>query len=135
MIKEAKMGKEIIVRAENKIGVLAHISNLLAESGVDIEAIVGYAVDQEAKIILVTGDNLRATDALQKSGYKSIEENEVVIVGLENKPGALKIISTKLASETIDIKQIYGTACSSDCPAKIILSTSDNAKALLIFKK
>ncbi len=135
MIKTARLGKEIAVTVVNKIGVLADMSNLLAEQGINIEAVAGYAVDNTAKIMLVTADNLRATGALKKSGYKSIEENDVVIIDLENKPGALKVITAKLASENIDIKQVYGAVCASGCPAKMVLSTSDNGKALAAFKE
>lgn len=137
MIKEARLGREIEVRVINKIGVLADMSKILAERGVNIEAVAGYAVEasKEAKIMLVADDNLRAVEALKKSGYKSVKENEVVIIDLENRAGALKLICAKLAAEDIDIKKIYGTACADSCPAKIVLSTSNNEKALVAFKK
>lgn len=135
MLKSVELGKEIVVTVVNKIGVLADMSKLLAEHGINIEAVAGYAIENEAKIMLVTEDNLRTTDALRKAGYKSLRENEVVVISLENKPGALKFITAKLAAEGIDIKQIYGTACPSGCPAKIVLSTSDNEKTLVAFKK
>lgn len=135
MIKAVKIVKEIVVTVVNKIGVLADMSGLLANSKVNIEAVAGYAVGNDAKIMLVTDDNPRATDILKKSGYASIAENEVVIVELENKIGALKNITAKLAAQSLDIKQIYGTVCSGGCPAKIVLSTSDNVKAVIALKK
>jgi hypothetical protein len=135
MLKSARLGKELVVTVINKIGVLADISKLLADHGINIEAVAGYAVDKEAKIILVTDDNLRSVDALKKAGYKNIKENEVVVVELENKPGALKHITTRLAAKEIDIKQIYATTCQAACPAIVILSTSDNEKALVTFRK
>jgi hypothetical protein len=58
-----------------------------------------------------------------------------VIVELEDKTGALKDIAEKLAKDDIDIKQIYGTTCPGGCPAKIVLSATDNTKALAAFKK
>lgn len=135
MVKTAKLVKEIVVIVINKIGVLADMAKIMASHGINIEAIVGYAINNEAKIMVVTDDNLRATDALKKAGYKSVKEEEVVIVELENKPGALKLVTSNLASEGIDIKHLYGTTCPGGCPAKIVLSTSENEKALIIFKK
>jgi hypothetical protein len=135
MIKQAQLGKEIAVTVVNKIGVLADMSKLLAEHSINIEAVAGYALDKEAKIMLLTNDNVRSIDALKKSGYKSIRENEVVVVELEDKPGALKNITARLATEGIDIKQIYGTTCAGGCPAKLVISTGDNEKALVAFKK
>ena len=135
MIKNARLAKEIVVTVVNKIGVLADMSKLVAEHGVNIESVAGYAANNEAKIMLVTDDNLRASDALKKAGYKSLKEEEVVIVELDNKAGALKQITSCLAAEGIDIKHVYGTTCPGGCPARIVLSTSDNEKALVAFKK
>jgi hypothetical protein len=111
------------------------MSKLVADHGINIDAVAGYAANNEAKIMLVTGDNLRAGDALRKAGYNALKEEEVVVVDLENKPGALKNITASLAAQGIDIKHVYGTVCSAGCPAKIVLSTSDNEKALVAFKK
>ncbi|MDD5431887.1 MAG: ACT domain-containing protein [Candidatus Omnitrophica bacterium] len=135
MVRSAKLSKEIVVTVVNKIGILADMSKLLADHGVNIEAVAGYAVNNEAKIMLITDDNLRSSDALKKAGYKSLVEREVLVVELENKPGALKQITAKLSGENIDIKQVYGTVCSGSCPAKIVLATSDNEKAIVAFKK
>ena len=135
MIKNAKLCKEIVVTVVNKIGVLSDMAKLLADHGINIEAVAGYAQDNNAIIMLVTDDNLRAADALKKEGYKSLKEREAVKVSLENKPGALKALTGKLLENDIDITQIYGTACVDSCPATIILSTSNNDKAVVAFKK
>ena len=135
MIKRAELAKEIVVTMVNKIGVLADMSKLLSEHGINIQAVAGYALNNEAKIMVVTDDNLRASEAFKKAGYKSLKESEVVLVALENKPGALQLITGKLAEQGIDIKSVYGTACSEGCPATIVLTTSDNEKALVAFKK
>ena len=135
MIKDARLGKEIVISVVNKIGILADISKILADHAVNIEAAAGYAVENTAVIMLVTDDNLRSIDALKKQGYQSVKEREAVIVKLENKPGALKGLTAKLAAEEIDIKQLYGTTCPESCPAIIVLSTTDNEKALVSFKK
>jgi hypothetical protein len=134
MLRAANLTKAIVLTVANKIGVLADMSGILSEHGMNIEAVKGYADDNQAKIMLITGDNLRAMDVLKKSGYGSVAESEMIVLELDNNPGALKSITKKLADKQIDIKFIYGTACSAGCPAKIILSTSDNAKALVAVK-
>lgn len=132
----ASLGKEIVVNVANKIGILADISKTLAERGVNIEAVAGYATESNtAKIMLVTEDDTRAIEALKKADYSNTKESEVVVIGLENKSGALKIITEKLAAAGVDIKYIYGTACAGTCPAKIIMATSDNEKAVVAFNK
>jgi hypothetical protein len=135
MIKKAKICKEIVVTVVNKIGVLADLSQIVADRGVNIGAVAGYALDNKAIIMMATDDNQRAVDALKKAGYKSIREREAVEVELENKAGALKVITAKLAVEDIDIRQIYGTTCPDGCPARLILSTTNNDKAVVLFRK
>lgn len=134
MIRNAELGKELVITVPNKIGVLADITKILADHGLNIEGVAGYAMSNQANIMLVTEDVLRSKEALQKGGFKSIKENEIVVVDLENKPGALKSITSKLASEKIDIKYTYGTACPEGCPARLIIATTDNEKAIVSFK-
>jgi len=134
MIKSANLGKELVVTAPNKIGILANISKILADHGINIEGVAGYAANNEAKIMIVVDDTLRGREALEKNGYKTIKENEVIVVELENKPGALKGITAKMVAEKIDIRYAYGSACPEGCPARLILSTSDNERALVAFK-
>ena len=135
MVKSAQLAKQIVVTIANKVGILAEISKLVADHGINVEAVAGYAINNEAKIMFLTSDNQRVTDALRKAGYSSIKEEEVVVVELENKAGALKNITGVLVDQGIDIKQVYGTACAAGCPAKIILSTSNNDKVLVALKK
>lgn len=135
MIKKAKICKEIVVTVVNKIGVLADMSQIVADRGVNIAAVAGYALDNKAIIMMATDDNQRAIDALKKAGYRSIREREAVMVELENKTGALKVVTAKLAGEDIDIRQIYGTTCPDGCPARLILSTTNNDKAVVLFRK
>ena len=134
MIKNAKMGKELVVTVPNKMGTMANISKVLADHGINIEGVAGYAMASEAKIMIVADDILRAGEALKKAGFKAIETKEVVVLELENKPGALKSLSAKISDAKIDIRYIYGTTCSGGCAATIIVATNDNEKALVVFK-
>lgn len=135
MVSSVHLGKEIIVTIVNKIGILADMSDIVANHGINIEAICGYASGNTATIMISTDDNQRTIDALKAKGYKSAVENAVVIAELENKPGALKNITKKLAIAGIDIKYIYGSTCSGSCSSRIVLSTGDNDKAVVALKK
>ncbi|MCX5679852.1 MAG: ACT domain-containing protein [Candidatus Omnitrophica bacterium] len=134
MLKDINLGKELVVSLPNKVGILADISKILADHGINVEGVAGYTEGRDAKIMIVAEDTLRAKEALEKGGYKAIKENEVLVIDLENKPGALKVMTAKLAKDGIDIRYTYGTACSSGCPARIIVATSANEKALALLK-
>ncbi|MCX5678251.1 MAG: ACT domain-containing protein [Candidatus Omnitrophica bacterium] len=134
MVRDVNLAKEIVVTVENKVGLLAAMSRILADHGINIEGVAGYEIGNEAKLMFVVSDTLRAKEALEKAGYNKTKEHEVIEVDLENKPGALKGITAKLAAEKIDIKYMYGTACPGGCPARIILATGNNEKALVSLK-
>ena len=135
MLTNARRGKEIVVTVDNKVGALAEITDLLADAGININAVAGHAASgNQAKITFVTTDNARAMEVFKKKQYPSVAESDVVIAELENRAGALKQVSLKLATENIDIKYIYGTTCGSQGPAMIVLATSDNEKALSVIK-
>lgn len=135
LTRNAHLGKELVITVANEIGVLADLSRILADNNINIEALSGYAAGGKATIMLLTDNNRHALNALQKERYTSAKEKEVVVIDIVNRPGTLKSITAKLAAEGIDIMHNYGTICPRGCPARIIISTSDNEKAFLIFKE
>lgn len=134
MIKNVKIGKEIIVTAANKIGVLADVSSLIADEGKSITAITAAAISEVAVLQMLTDDNLSVKDILKAQDY-AVNEREVVVLELENKPGALKIVTKKLADQNINLSYLYGSTSKGEGPATIIFSSSDNKKAVASLKK
>lgn len=137
MIKNIVLGEEIVITTKNKVGILADVSMALANKGINIEAALGYEVGTTARLLLVTSANLIIVNELKRKKYKSVKETEVVLVDLENKPGALKVVATEMKENNIDIKYIYITPCT--CVAKgssrMVLQTSDNEKAMALLSK
>ncbi|MDD4908169.1 MAG: hypothetical protein PHJ00_03815 [Candidatus Omnitrophica bacterium] len=135
MAKYVRLCNEIYVTVSNKIGVLADISRVAEQLSINIEAVAGYATEtDEARLLVVTFDNARLIQALKSKGYILIKEIEVLLIELENKVGSLEDMCSKLSAEDIDIKHIYGSTCPAGCPAQIVMSTSDNKKALAVLK-
>jgi hypothetical protein len=128
------MAKEIVVDVVDKIGILADISEIVADHGVNVEALAGWGDGKKAQVMFITGDNLRAVDALKKKNYANAHEREVILLEMDNRPGVMKVITKRLADLHINIKHIYGTTCSCGGPAKMVLSTTDNEKAVIAFK-
>jgi hypothetical protein len=72
---------------------------------------------------------------LKQKGFSDLEEREEILVVLENKPGALKSVTSLLAGKGINIKQIYGTMSTEKSPVRVVMATSDNQAALVTLKK
>lgn len=137
MIRSVNLGEVIVITTKNKVGLLADISSMLSDNGINIEAVAGYATGATAKVLLITSANLTMVGALKRKKYRSVKELEVVIIDLEDKPGALKVVTTELKKKKIDIKYLYVTACSckSGCISKMVLQTSDNETAIALLSK
>ncbi len=133
MIRSVKLGKEFVVVSENKVGMLSKVAAILADRGIDILAISAQAAGGVALMNFVTDDALHTRDLLAKKGYK-VQENSVLLVEVEDKPGVLMQVTKKLAAKKIDILNIYASAPASYGPCVLVLSTNDNQKALVTLK-
>src|SRR5947209_7749706 len=96
MIKQVKKAKEIVVVSENKVGTLAEVSRILAERGINIQALSAQAAANVALLNFVVDDHQHAVDLLRKKGLP-FHENEVLIVEVEDQPGVLRNLTKKLA--------------------------------------
>lgn len=134
MIQNVKIGNEIVVTAANKVGILADVSSLIAEEGKSITAITAAVISGAATLQMLTDDNSSVKDILKAKNY-DVSEREVVVVELENKPGALKLVTKKLAEENINLSYLYGSTSKGEGPATIIFSSSDNEKIVATLKK
>ena len=136
MIRSIVRGKELSVVVMNEVGALSRMTSFLVNHGINVDAIAGYSnnVGDQGELIFITNNNEDAIAQLVSNGYTDIKEHDVLIVELENRPGALKNISERLAQNNINISFFYCTACPSGCPAKIVLSTTDNSRALSLLQ-
>jgi len=137
MLRKAELAKELSVIVSNEIGLLDRMSKHLAERGINIEAIAGYEMEEsgEAQIMMVVDNARRAGDALEQQGFGSVTEHDIIIVELDNRPGALNTITSLLAHRGINVRYIYATVSSEGSSVRVVLSTSDNERAFVTLKK
>lgn len=129
----ARCVKELVVRTENRVGLLKEISQLLSDMGIDIQAVHVEVSGEEAEIHLLTDAQLYAREALAGAELP-VEEREVVAVELPNRPGFLRKISDALARHGLDIHYLYATAAEGSGKSLVILSCSNNGKAVLTLR-
>ena len=122
------IGKEVKVSTEDRVGALAEVTDHISRAGVNIEDICVNVLAGEALFYIVTDDNNKVKEAMESRGYKT-GERPVVILSLENRPGALLKVAQKLREEHVDIKYLYGTTSGSGQKTTIVFSSSDNEKA------
>ncbi len=118
---------EIFVVLENKPSTLGDMCSHLAENGINIDAI---GVFQDTAKLLVNNVK-KAIKILSKLDYTT-ELREVLLIQLENRPGALSEMATKLGNKGVNIEYCYGTLSKKKNSTAVIIDVSDIEKALKI---
>ncbi len=134
MVQSVKICKEIAVISNNQVGTLARIAQIFADRGINIVAISAQAAGGVALINVVVDDHLHARDLLAKKKIP-FNENSVLLLEVEDKPGVLMQLTRDLAAKKIDLLNVYGSASATYGPCVLVLSTSQNQKALVALKK
>jgi len=118
---------QITVSAESKPGVLAKVSDTLAKAGVNISAICAGEAAGRGKIRLVVSDPARAKQALAAAKIRCAEEPALVI-SMEDRPGALAGVASKLAAARVNIKCAYASTSGAGM-AQVVLVVANPDKA------
>ena len=117
---------QLMIQAENRPGVLAHICSELAKVAVNINAIL--ASQDGAGIRIVAAPHATAKKVLDGLGI-AYREEDAVAVRLSDRPGALGKVTRKLADKGINIQYAYGSIVKGEGRALIIMGVSDVDRA------
>ncbi len=115
---------EIFVVLENRPSTLGELCSHLAENNINIEAI---GVFQDTAKLYVKNLS-KAMKLLNKLNY-TVETRDVLKIDLENRPGALAEVTSKLGNKGINIEYCYGTLTRKASMTSVILDVSDIDKA------
>jgi hypothetical protein len=118
---------EIYVVLENRPSTLGELCSHLAENDINIEAIGVFHDTAKLYVKNVT----KAVKILNKLNYPT-DLRDVLKIDLENRPGALGEITTKLGNKGINIEYCYGTLSRKGTTTSVILDVSDIDKAMAI---
>jgi len=83
--------------------------------------------------MFVSEDNDKAEKALKAKNY-DVRTEEVILVTLDNKPGALQALTERIAKANIDITLLYGSVTKGGKSSSIILISEDNQSVLPLLK-
>jgi hypothetical protein len=97
---------ELTVIAKDRIGLLADVSEALANAKVNIENIALETSNQTAVTRLLVSDERKARHALETAGFKVVP-SDVLVVRLKDRPGELAKITRALADKKINIESTY----------------------------
>ena len=88
---------------DDRPGTLAKALGAVSAAGINID---GYA--EIGGVVHILSEDLRSThECLQRAGFRILQETQVVLVSVEDEPGAAAGIFQRLAEAHINIKYSY----------------------------
>ena len=114
--------ERIVIMARDEVGVLADITNTLAQASVNLESINTQVNGEHGTIIISTDDTDRALVALADAGYSAVTD-DAMLIRLKDEPGALARIAQRFSEAGINIRSVH-ILDRKDGIATIALSTS-----------
>ena len=115
---------QISVFLENRIGQLAEITKLLAESGVDIRALSIAETADYGLARLVVDDSYKASSILLQHG-DILSMTPVWAVEVPDSPGGLAEVLAVLAEAHVDVEYMYSLFTHRNDTAYMVLRISD----------
>ena len=95
-----------IVAPQSK-GSLAKLAEELGREKINIEGLCAVEQNGTSMFHLLTTDKAATTQAITKVGYKVARETEVIVERVENHPGALGMVTRRLADAGINLTTVY----------------------------
>ena len=96
----------IIVMARNEVGVIADISKVLAEKGLNIETISAEALGDKGVVTLTTDDYDEALRTLTEAGFKTVAD-EALVLRLKDEPGALAKVAERFKDAGVNLQSLH----------------------------
>jgi len=120
---------EIIVKSEDKPGLLAQVTGPIAEARVNLNAVCAYRWEGKAQLHMLTSDNGKALEGLKKAGFTT-EDHEVIVLETENEAGTLFRAAQQLSQAGVDLDYCYATSGNQPGTTWIVFSTDTVEKAM-----
>lgn len=127
------LSKQLSVMVENRRGALAEVCSRLAEKAVNI---LGLMVPDQAGVApvrLVVNSVDAAKKILESLSLKYTEE-DVLVVQVSDRPGALGKLTRKLADHNLDVNYAYCSIQKGAGKGTVILAVSDVQAAAKVLK-
>jgi hypothetical protein len=99
-------GREAMIQLDIEVpdrpGELGKLAAILGAAKINIEAISGESAGGRSYVSLIVSQPVQAREALMKNGYVC-SSRTVLVVRLEDKPGALAALAKKLGDAGVDV--------------------------------
>ena len=121
------MPTDLTVILQHRPGELARLGEVIGETGVSIRGLAAFTGEGRGVVHVLLDDQAVALcrAALERAGMGIADEREVLVVEVEDRPGAIGELSRLLADANVNVDLAYTTFGG----LKIVIATDDLASA------
>ena len=101
------MATNLTITLEDRPGILAELGEALGGAGINIEGFCGHASGGKGTLNLLVDDAAAARSALEGAGFDVADEREVLVLDIEDRPGALGVIARRVAGAGVNVDLGY----------------------------
>ncbi len=99
------MAKDLTIRLEDQPGTAAAALDALGRAGINIEG--GYGNAREGVFHVLIDDVARASQVLQAAGFTGADERDVLVLSIEDRPGAASEVLQRIAAAGVNLDFVY----------------------------
>jgi hypothetical protein len=118
------MRKDFVLIPDDQPGVLARLGEAAGEAGIDIEGISAFTGEGRGVVHVLVPDADEALKVLSAAGLDVRAARDVLVVDIDDVPGALGKVCRRLADAGVNIQQSYLAS-----GTRLVLAVDDIATA------
>ena len=126
--------QQISVFIENQPGRLAEVTDVLAESTVDITAL-SLADTSDFGILRLIVDKPDAAQMALKEAGLIVKSTEVLAVAMDDQPGGLSAVLHTISNAGISVEYMYAFVSKTDGKAVVVMRVDNLESAMTVLKK
>ncbi len=104
---------EFTIQLANRPGQLAGLAKMMADAGVNIEALAAFGIEDLGVVRMLVDDPSAAREVLDEGGLVA-QEREVITTVISHEPGTLAQLTQSLADAEVNIDGLYFLHANSD---------------------
>jgi hypothetical protein len=102
------MATDLTLYLDDQPGELARVGDVLGKAGANIAGLCALTcAGGQAEVHILVDDPTPAFEALHDAGIKIAAEQEVVVLNMEDRPGALGEVARKLGDARVNLTTAY----------------------------
>jgi hypothetical protein len=102
------MATDLTLYLDDQPGELARVGDVLGAAGANIAGLCAVTTGGgQAEVHILVTDAIRAFEALQNAGIRIVSEQEVMVLSIDDRPGALGEVARRLGAARVNLTTAY----------------------------